>query len=864
MSKYCSTCDKNYEDYLRYCPVCMRDLTYLYDRQDILDNYEKELDETLQSLSDIDNELYSLKEKLEKANNQDAIIDLKFKITKLNEKKTPLENKVNEIRKKINSEEKLKKEILNEIKSKEKLYMNLYVEIDDDKVALLNNDKKFKNKSKDQIIDYLMKNCSEIEINNLLSGINRIQKDKDLFYKDLYVNLNDQVLNGLCEYFSISFTSKEEVLKKIIDEYSRNAILNAIESVLEDIELEIERKEFYDKLMRTFTPTDVSLFCRKFDIENPSKHKIIDYLVENFTEDEIDFMKIELHNEYEIKIKKERLFEKLVSTLTDDDVQFLADELNLNNRKRNDIITYLVENFSESEINSKLEKKFNFYCTKILKSLKEFDGSNFSIDLKNQAIDWYNKGKNGNSGYADFYNHVNKILKEELSCSNTPNLNTQMRKIVLQFEFNKDINIVSQNTGISENKIKEWYLKGKSGNLVYKSFYTDLHHIMPSFNPDRNINKNSSDAKGSVSEKPVKVKYHSPKKHDSNDDELLIMNGVLKALKQGKSRYEACELADIKPSKISQWYNQGKNKKSENTIYFYNELRKIESNKKSLTTDTYSVIKRNNDKKTKTFYSLNDVAEVSSKDSSGSKLVYPSDIRGSGRNTSSGSKLVYPSDIRGSGRNTSSDDKFVNPSDVSLAGQSNHKRQSRIKDNSKDKTFNRNSRKDMLNIISLMKKGYTRKEAAVELGIDYNLVIEWYDNGFKNRERYARNFFKQVRAIESENKQKKSRSSNNKSKQKNNSSLKPFKPVRSLPDNIFKSNSSSDKTDAIIKKNSVLKDMNKVLSYMRKGDNRIQASRKSNVNIGQINTWYTQGSKNHDDNTFYFYNEVKKIESKKL
>ena len=447
------------------------------------------------------------------------------------------------------------------------------------------------------------------------------------------------------------------------------------------------------------------------------------------------------------------------------------------------------------------------------------------------------------------YDHGHKVLEDK---------NAQIEFILRELKDGVEINMAVKKINVSLNDVNSWLEDGKNGKGIENiGFYEEVKQL-----------ESSSDS-NEITIKAKKVedtkKPKTPKDSNSSrskktnflikiDDERKLMDIVLDSLKNGASYDEAAAQANVSPNLIPKWRKKGLKKVSTNTSYFYNELRKIESDKNSLSTNTYSAIKRNKKQHSSTYRDSN----VVSKDSQDNKLVHPSDIQGFDRKTSSDDKFVHPSDIQGFDRKTSSNDNFTYSSDVS-----NLDKNEAIKpkeDKSKLKTSNLNSRKSMMELISLMKKGHTRKQAAEKLGIEYNQVNEWYVSGLKNRETFTRNFFKQVKEIESKNGQKEHVKSNNKNKQKKNSSIKPFKPVRSLPVNKYTLNPE----DATVRDNSVLKEMNKVLYFMRKGDSRIQASRKSNVNIGRINTWYSQGSKNHDEDTIYFYKEVKGIEYRKI
>lgn len=100
--------------------------------------------------------------------------------------------------------------------------------------------------------------------------------------------------------------------------------------------------------------------------------------------------------------------------------------------------------------------------------------------------------------------------------------------------------------GIPYYKINHWYKEGKQGfgkDNVY--FYKQLKKIENNLSDSLDLNERKQ------------------------------MNFVLKLLRQGKSKEEIAKLTELNASTIAAWYNQGKEKYSRNTIYFYNEVQKI-------------------------------------------------------------------------------------------------------------------------------------------------------------------------------------------------------------------------------------------------------------------------------------------------
>lgn len=72
------------------------------------------------------------------------------------------------------------------------------------------------------------------------------------------------------------------------------------------------------------------------------------------------------------------------------------------------------------------------------------------------------------------------------------------------------------------------------------------------------------------------MNFINPKIKNCDENTIRTMNIVLSERKKGKSRNKCAEIAKIKPQRIQNWYNEGKNGFGEANIRFYKHLSAIE------------------------------------------------------------------------------------------------------------------------------------------------------------------------------------------------------------------------------------------------------------------------------------------------
>lgn len=247
---------------------------------------------------------------------------------------------------------------------------------------------------------------------------------KNLFNK-LYVDLEGELLSEVCSHFSLNESSDEDNIRLLIDKYEEQVIYSTISSIEKELEEESIRKELYDKLDNTLSPDEINLFVKKFSFQG-SKHELLNYLIYNYSEDEIDSLKIKLVEkeqkriEEELRIQeeekkrekerltneaKEKLRNKLLKKLTPEELHLLSDEfsspfsLPLNDLE---IVNYLIDNYNENEIESLIleldeqeRKRLELERRKKLsnKILNKFDDFDFKLISKNFSLNYDDNNK---------------------------------------------------------------------------------------------------------------------------------------------------------------------------------------------------------------------------------------------------------------------------------------------------------------------------------------------------------------------------------------------------------------------------------------------------------------------------------------
>lgn len=191
---------------------------------------------------------------------------------------------------------------------------------------------------------------------------------RERLFKKLYVELDDEIIDELKDRLSLKKTSSEEVLRKLVDQYDENGILSMIKSIKNKLAEEKAREKLFNKLSHTLSNQEIELFKKEFSLKG-SKSDIINYLLDNYTEDKIYSLKSKLIQEEQKRIadekrkqeklkkkkekeRKKKLIKKLEKELTPTEKELFYREYS-NKTSKKEIVPYIVNNYSEKEIKKK-------------------------------------------------------------------------------------------------------------------------------------------------------------------------------------------------------------------------------------------------------------------------------------------------------------------------------------------------------------------------------------------------------------------------------------------------------------------------------------------------------------------------------
>lgn len=167
-------------------------------------------------------------------------------------------------------------------------------------------------------------------------------EEKNNFSKKLYAELSDDQFELLYDYFTTE-RSKEKVVIYLANHYSKNEIFQ----LLDDLQ---KQKEIKDKI----SPRQFELLYTKFPHVTHSKEHMVRFLYSNFSEAGVNQLLDELQNEIIKLDKEERVKNNLSNMITDAQFKLFCYKFpQMNNSKRN-VVDYLSENYSGDEIDEML------------------------------------------------------------------------------------------------------------------------------------------------------------------------------------------------------------------------------------------------------------------------------------------------------------------------------------------------------------------------------------------------------------------------------------------------------------------------------------------------------------------------------
>lgn len=188
---------------------------------------------------------------------------------------------------------------------------------------------------------------------------------------------------------------------------------------IENDELEIQQKEnekkdkLFKKLYISLSDVQMQSFMYMFPDIEESREEIIKYLVDNYSESEINDLLIQISELLEKEIeKRDELFDKLNEDLSDYQINTLKNFDYEIPSTRTEVINYLLSNFSEEEINDIIKKVNN------LPILEKMDLDSFCLFKCSDLYLYYYKISTGN--YGRFYDSSEDKLKEKLVSEGFP------------------------------------------------------------------------------------------------------------------------------------------------------------------------------------------------------------------------------------------------------------------------------------------------------------------------------------------------------------------------------------------------------------------------------------------------------------
>lgn len=240
--------------------------------------------------------------------------------------------------------------------------------------------------------------------------------------------------------FNYQIMKLNERLDNVMDKIQKLRIENA------ELKIQQEEKEKRDKLFKKLyiTLTDVQLqsFAYMFPEVSDSRDEIIRYLVNNYSESEIDELLIQMDEAIEKAIEKtDELINKLNEELSDYQINIIKNIDNEIPSTRVEIINYMVGNFSEEEINDIINK------VNEIPILEKMELDSFCLLKCTDVYLYYYKISTGN--YGRFYAASEDLLKEKVHAegfpwifegeliSNNPKYNNFIKNFISKYNIGK-------------------------------------------------------------------------------------------------------------------------------------------------------------------------------------------------------------------------------------------------------------------------------------------------------------------------------------------------------------------------------------------------------------------------------------------
>ena len=367
-----------------------------------------DIENTRNAISNLEDQLQKAEEDLEFATTEEEIFALKAKIKRFKKKEIPEEEvklkKLIKEEKKINGEIKAQQQ---ENKRRENLFNKLYVQLEDELLLEVCNHFSLNESTDEDNIKLLIDKNDEQVIYGAIASIKQELKE-EANRKALYDKLNNTLSSDDINLFANEFSirgSEHNVLTYLVFNLHEDEIDSLRVKLVEKEEkrlVEEAKNKLKNYLINSLTPNELSLFSKEFNLSS-DKLKIVNYVVDNYSEEEIESLRVKL-----IKKEQKRIEEELLKSLTPEELSLFSKEFNLSSDNLK-IVNYLADNYSEEEIESlrvKLIKKEQKRIeeeklkNKILKSLtpeelsffsKEFNLSSDNLKIVNYLVDNYSE-----------------------------------------------------------------------------------------------------------------------------------------------------------------------------------------------------------------------------------------------------------------------------------------------------------------------------------------------------------------------------------------------------------------------------------------------------------------------------------------
>ena len=204
-------------------------------------------------------------------------------------------------------------------------------------ITLISKELSINNPTFKNVINYLIDNNYNI---TKLKDLKKLVHKKEVYNK-LYLKLNNKQIKLLCEYYSINYSNKKYSLWELVDNYNKVNLTKTIQLVNK----KIEREKLFNKLKETTDPTLLKTLCLEFSkIDKCDKNKLLNYLVDNYSEESINNI---LNNE---KCRKIKLSNELNNKLYTNSMHFLLNYYGIPAKNKQETIEYLVNNFTSNQI----------------------------------------------------------------------------------------------------------------------------------------------------------------------------------------------------------------------------------------------------------------------------------------------------------------------------------------------------------------------------------------------------------------------------------------------------------------------------------------------------------------------------------